>query len=236
VDAAQLPAIARGRAVHLVDNMLAVGDATLELVNAPGWNPAVTGNRRGRPKDARRRGRAVLRGCGVASSTCPSRLAGSLLGAGLLVGSDRTGKDAVTAALTAVWESNPARLVDAAAGLIGRGGGLTPEGDDFLGGLAAALAALGRDPPAFSVSDLRRRTTALSATLLDLSWRGLVVEPLIHVLNLDAPAQQWRPALRRLARLGHTTGRAWALGGAAAFLLCAMSRQNRYPLHKEQWA
>jgi hypothetical protein len=222
VDAARLPSIAPGRAVDHAGHILVIGDTIVELAEARSWSPAVSRNTGHPPEDVSRRGRAVLRECGVDSSTDPSRLAGSLVGAGLSVGSDSEGKDAVAAALAGVSTGNPAQLADAAAGLIGRGGGLTPEGDDFLGGIAAAHVALDAAteigfPP---VAELRRRTTALSATLLDLAAAGLVVEPLLHVLDVDAPAAQWRPALRRLLAIGHTTGRAWAMGcGAAALLL-----------------
>jgi uncharacterized protein DUF2877 len=222
VDAVRLPSIAPGRAVDHAGHILVIGDTTVELAEARSWSPAVSRNTGHPPEDVSRRGRAVLRECGVASSTDPSRLAGSLVGAGMSVGSDSDGKDAVAAALAGVSTRNPAQLVDAATGLIGRGGGLTPEGDDFLGGIAAAHVAFDavtelRFPP---VAELRRRTTALSATLLELAAAGLVVEPLLHVLELDAPAARWRPALRRLLAIGHTTGRAWAMGcGAAALLL-----------------
>jgi uncharacterized protein DUF2877 len=99
------------------------------------------------------------------------------------------------------------------AEMIGRGPGLTPEGDDFVAGMAGVLAAAGRhdDVAALLGSDLRRRTTALSATLLELAARGLGPEPLQALLAGNADA------LPRLLALGHTSGRAYA-GGAAAGL------------------
>jgi hypothetical protein len=98
------------------------------------------------------------------------------------------------------------------AEMIGRGPGLTPEGDDFVAGMAGVLAAAGRheDVAALLGPDLRRRTTALSATLLELAARGLGPEPLQAVLAGNAGA---RP---RLLALGHTSGRAYARGAAAA--------------------
>ena len=96
--------------------------------------------------------------------------------------------------------------------LVGRGPGLTPEGDDLVAGAAAVLAAAGRDRLAAALvgTDLRRRTTTLSATLLELAAAGLGPEPLQALLAGD------RAALGRLLRLGHSTGRAYALGAAAA--------------------
>jgi Protein of unknown function (DUF2877) len=97
------------------------------------------------------------------------------------------------------------------AELIGRGPGLTPEGDDFVAGMAGVLAAAGRgdDVAALLGDDLRRRTTALSATLLELAAQGMGPEPLQAVLAGDADA------LPRLLSLGHTSGRAYARGAAA---------------------
>jgi hypothetical protein len=93
---------------------------------------------------------------------------------------------------------------------IGRGPGLTPEDDDVVAGMAAVLAAAGRSTAALLGSDLRRRTTALSATLLELAARGMGPEPLQALLAGRLSA------LDRLLRMGHTSGRAYARGAAAA--------------------
>jgi uncharacterized protein DUF2877 len=101
---------------------------------------------------------------------------------------------------------DPERMGEIARGLIGRGPGLTPEGDDAVAATAAVLAAAGKRLPL--PGDLRRRTTALSATLLELAAAGLIAEP-FHAVLSGAP-------LARLTRLGHTTGRTYAINGAAA--------------------
>jgi Protein of unknown function (DUF2877) len=103
----------------------------------------------------------------------------------------------------------------AADRLLGRGPGLTPEGDDILAATAAVVAArsAARDPwlDALLPHDLRARTTALSATLLELACAGQAIEPL-HGLFGD----HWRTALARLLTLGHSTGRAYATAAAYA--------------------
>jgi hypothetical protein len=77
---------------------------------------------------------------------------------------------------------------------------------------AAWLAAAA--PP-----DAAARTTKLSATLLGLAARGQAIEP-VHAL-LDLEHDRWEPALARLERLGHSTGRCYAAAvGAAAVLAC----------------
>ena len=109
------------------------------------------------------------------------------------------------------------------AAMIGRGPGLTPEGDDFVCGLAAVVA-VGLWPEAVREAwvgaligdDLRRRTTALSATLLELAAGGLGPEPLQAVLAGRASA------LPRLLAMGHTSGRAYARGAAVGLSVVAM--------------
>jgi hypothetical protein len=115
------------------------------------------------------------------------------------------------------------RDVDAAAlvgaRLIGRGPGLTPEGDDLVCGVAAVVA-VGDWPRALREAwvgaliggDLRRRTTALSATLLELAALGMGPEPLQALVAGDPGA------LARLEAIGHSTGRAIARGAAVGLL------------------
>jgi hypothetical protein len=118
----------------------------------------------------------------------------------------------------AVRRRDPQLARAAAARLIGRGTGLTPEGDDLVAGTAAVVAA-GPWPAARRESwlrallgdDLRMRTTALSATLLELAASGQIARP-VH--DLFGPA--WRDALARLQRLGHSTGAAYARAAAGA--------------------
>jgi hypothetical protein len=119
----------------------------------------------------------------------------------------------------AVESRDPELAARAGARLIGRGGGLTPEGDDIVAGAAAVIASSPwpgalREAwlAALIGSDLRRRTTALSATLLELAVRGMGPEPLQALLAGDASA------LARLEALGHSTGRAIAAGAAVGLL------------------
>jgi hypothetical protein len=116
----------------------------------------------------------------------------------------------------AVVSRDPERAAVVGRRLIGRGGGLTPEGDDLLA-VVAAVVASSPWPEALREAwlgalvgdDLRSRTTALSATLLELAVRGMGPEPLQALLAGD------RSAHDRLVALGHSTGRAIARGAAA---------------------
>jgi hypothetical protein len=109
----------------------------------------------------------------------------------------------------AVETRDPALAAAAGRRLIGRGPGLTPEGDDVLSENRSWVEAL-------IGTDLRTRTTSLSATLLELAAQGMGPEPLQALLAGDPGA------LDRLLRLGHSTGRAYALGARLA--LVASSR------------
>jgi Protein of unknown function (DUF2877) len=135
----------------------------------------------------------------------------------------RRGRDVLAAlgpARPADLLSPPAdALLDALAGddramraLLGRGAGLTPEGDDLLAGALAVAAAAGA--PLALPPDVRERTTALSATLLELAAAGAAPRPLHAVLDLDS--ESWRGPLRELGCLGASSGRAIALGAATA--------------------
>jgi hypothetical protein len=113
-------------------------------------------------------------------------------------------------------------LGNEAAQLIGLGPGLTPSGDDYLGGVLVALRWLGRGAQADSLwrwlePRLAERTSAISAAHLAAAASGQVHEALHDVLeNLAAwHAPDLHPSLARLDAVGHTSG--WdALAGIVA--------------------
>jgi hypothetical protein len=131
----------------------------------------------------------------------------------------------------------PAPVPPAAAGLIGLGPGLTPSGDDFVGGALVALRALGREDvarrlaawalglapgrtPAISLAHLAAAadgegSAAVHATLATIATGGLA--------GLDA-------RLAAVGAIGHTSG--WdALAGVAAACAAVLdalgARRNR---------
>lgn len=121
---------------------------------------------------------------------------------------------AVTAMAFACDHDDAARAVAAAEALLGLGPGLTPSGDDIVGGvLFARRAAVVRDAEwgraaADIVTRARSRTHPISAALLEDLAAGAGHEP-VHDL-VDALArghldQAWS-ALQRLSRLGHSSG------------------------------
>jgi hypothetical protein len=195
-----------GSAVHLTASGLrgAGWSVSWPAAEPPVWDPSVPRATNG---TARERGEAILRG------RAPEEL----------LGVEIAGSEGAKALLRALASGEPP---DAHA-LLGLGSGLTPEGDDLLAGAAAAVAAL--EPwsadrraawlAAAAPPDAAARTTKLSATLLGLAARGQAIEP-VHAL-LDLEHDRWEPALARLERLGHSTGRCYAAAvGAAAVLAC----------------
>jgi len=100
-----------------------------------------------------------------------------------------------------------------AAQLIGLGPGLTPSGDDYLGGVLVALRWVGRGAHADSLwrwlePRLPARTSTISAAHLAAAARGEVHE-VLHDLLTDLAAWETPdllPSLSRLDALGHTSG------------------------------
>jgi hypothetical protein len=152
---------------------------------------------------------------------------------------------AVADLLRAVADRRPESARAAAIALVGSGPGLTPVGDDLLAGTAATVATLG-DAVGFDAPDrrawldalrpphLRRLTTSVSATLLDLAVDGRAAEPLHALLSDLASHTRSADAVDRLQAVGASTGRAYAFAvGAAALQLARPGAPLSFPLHKE---
>jgi hypothetical protein len=150
----------------------------------------------------------------------------------LVTAADPDGAAGLALLFRAVRDRDPEPAAAAARDLLGRGPGLTPEGDDLLAAVAGTLAVLGpatrphpptRDPLLDALAPIPGRTTALSATLLDLALQRRLPEPAGRLLDFSPAAEPGLPAaLTRLDRLGHGSGRAYAGGiGATAILLAA---------------
>lgn len=146
------------------------------------------------------------------------RLAAAL-GNDILAALPPTGGDEAAMLARAIETRDPALAATAGRRLIGRGPGLTPEGDDLVAGVAAILSEDRSWVAALVGADLRTRTTSLSATLLELAAQGMGPEPL-QALLAGRPG-----AFERLLGLGHSTGRAYARGAALA--LATSSRDSR---------
>ena len=192
----------------------------------PAWDPTVPVPAAAGPEDVARRGTALREAPATAPGAVDDRHY-PLSGLG-----DPGGAAGLELLFRAVRERDPEPAAAAARELLGRGPGLTPEGDDLLAAVAGTLAVLGPAAGwdqsvlgatvAALVGPARARTTALSATLLELAAEGRLAEPAGRLLDLGPGGEAaWPAALARLERLGHGSGRAYAAGIAAATSLLA---------------
>jgi hypothetical protein len=131
------------------------------------------------------------------------------------------------------------QILSLAESLVGLGDGLTPCGDDFLGGVLFGLAAIRRDDQGDAIRlglDLseflrwaRQRTSEISSQLLHDHAEGHgceVLGPLTRGLLERWPVRAVLPAARALIGLGHSTG--WSLM-AGVWTALAL-----FPSHPEQ--
>ena len=107
----------------------------------------------------------------------------------------------------ASWQHNIAGIEEATRGLAGLGPGLTPSGDDVLGGFAATMALLSTQLSADSrsrkhiaskiASVAKPRTTKLSGILLEFASKGEISEQLgTLLLTLMLPAEEFEAVLK----------------------------------------
>ena len=118
-----------------------------------------------------------------------------------------------------------AQALRAAGGLLGRGQGLTPSGDDLVAGFLVTLRTHGTDPGLHAFTEqlaawvdqrAPASTTALSAALLGHAGRGQALDEVVDLLDAVAGrAGPVGPRLERLLAVGHQSGRDLAHGVAA---------------------
>lgn len=106
--------------------------------------------------------------------------------------------------------------------LIGRGGGFTPSGDDFVAGFLASFNHMARSsgsrPVTLPKALLYQNTVPESAAIVFYATLGYVDEELARLIlaSLDARATGFQSELLDVARRGHTSGIDMSLG----VLLC----------------
>ena len=111
--------------------------------------------------------------------------------------------------------------------LLGRGPGLTPSGDDLLGGAMIALHTLGKGDTAQTLwktlSPLAaQNTNRISRTLLAAAAQGVGNAPLHAALNALILQENLTPALAQLDHIGHSSG--WdAFAGAVLTFRAAIA-------------
>lgn len=116
---------------------------------------------------------------------------------------------------------------------VGMGRGLTPSGDDFIGGALMALHALGERESARELyrrlePTLERGTNLISRALLDCAARGLAGEG-IHDVLAQMSLDTLTPRLDCLYRMGHTSGWDTFTGIATAMSTHSEARSGTHP-------
>jgi hypothetical protein len=224
---------AAGRVARFAPGRVHLGSlrVTWDPAAPPSWDPTVPEATHAEPERLARHGAALLR-LQQREVADPDTLVRDLAAIGLPTATDPEGAAALAGLFRAVRERDPEPAAGAAGELLGRGPGLTPEGDDLLAAVAGTLAVLGPvagwEPSVLTgflaalVTPAPERTTALSATLLQLAARRQLVEPAGRLLDLGPDGEAaWPAAQARLERLGHGSGRAYAAGIAATTSLLA---------------
>ena len=175
------------------------------------------------------RGRRLLRYPRDVGDSLEGQLLGAMVSDGVPLVLYQEGADATVALFDALARRDPTSLRQAATNLLGRGSGLTPEGDDLLTAAAVTIVAFGRsvglnrtdqdDLVEALTSHPAGRTTALSATLIELAAAGRPIEPVGTLLNIDDD-RRLEEAIGSLRSIGHTSGRIYTRGiGATATAL-----------------
>lgn len=200
--------LAPGQKVHRLNTTLHfAGRLAIDIADAGPWHPPKP--QTFKPENALATLRAV--------NPCPPREG---LGQTILTDTAPTGaKDWLTANLAG--KTAPFTW---ARQLIGRGPGLTPSGDDFLGGIMIALTALGHGKAATQLwhdirDHARINTNAISCALLAAAATGLGSASLHAALNAFAKHDHTALtlALARIDGIGHSSG--WdALAGVVLTL------------------
>jgi hypothetical protein len=193
-----------------------VGDAELDFAHAVRWHPA----KPALPIDRECLARGAMLVRNAARDRAPADgLASLVAGFASPVALARVACDAADALQE--WLARPAGAPPhALSALIGLGPGLTPSGDDFLGGALVALHAFGKADRAGALGDwllplCADATHPVSVAHLAAAAHGEGGEALHACLCALADGRDIADALDALAAVGHTSG--WdALAGAMA--------------------
>jgi hypothetical protein len=213
-----LARIAPGEAVTGTPRRLRTGGMQLEFEHARRWHPP----RAALPVDRGRVARGVAQLRAVAAGRIPREGLAFLVAGGpssnRLAPAGHAAANALSQWLAGGMPDVASETVHALSQLIGLGPGLTPSGDDFLGGALIALHALGSQPLAQALAAkllplCEHRTHPISVAHIRAAAAGVGGEALHACLCTMVDARDPGACLEAIASTGHTSG--WdALAGA----------------------
>jgi hypothetical protein len=220
-------AIRRSRHVDVSSDggLLHVGVTSFRFASAHRWRPTAVAW----PVDAKRLARGVAHvrewarrrapGDGLSSLVARTSAADALA---------RAGRDAVRALEARLGDDGDDDVsLSPLAALIGLGPGLTPSGDDFLGGAIVALHSYGHAQRAQRLAAKLRfegATHPISVAHWRAACEGLGSDALHACLRDMAEGRAARSSLDRIATIGHTSG--WDALAGATTVAGALSRAS----------
>lgn len=245
-------AVHKGAEVALVAGHLRIGeDLAIQIAEVPVWEPPTLTPEEAAPPTAIYE--AALRMTKIAAAAAPSEGLGQMI-AVLAANSGKGGRPplesrtslalASGSVLTAtgyLWNTDRAfnDTLYAARSLIGLGPGLTPSGDDFVGGLLFAARSMESVFPGLSLlrqADViallalaREQTNGISYALLTDYAQGRgpeALHDLARLLITEQDESSTMAAMKDLVRIGHTSG--WdILAGFCTGILMVNRIENR---------
>jgi len=194
--------------VVLDGGSLRIGAADIDLRAAAIWDAALPSRAASGAGAAREAAIDTLLTAAPPGSIAPLLQPGRA--SGPLLGPLSRGLDALADLLDDA-EASDESWRDAAVKIAGRGPGLTPSGDDLLMGIVLALVVwphLARTEriPDLLVDAARSKTTRISGAYLDAARRGWAAEPWHALIRALDDVAATRAAVRRIARVGETSG------------------------------
>ncbi len=206
-----------GQSARVLNGLLYIGGTTkIDLASADIWQPS---------RPAFTSPDRLILALGHLDALCPNAPAE---GYGRTIGRHND-PDVVAAthALDQLYQGNE-RTMNGLTRLLGRGPGLTPAGDDFLGGAMIGLHGIGQNQMAARLwSHLKplvnARTGPISAALLTAAAEGMGSDGLHRVLQALLLTENLSATLAELDQIGHSSG--W---DAFAGLVLAIRTHARY--------
>ncbi len=247
---ASLPRAVEGAPLHVADGCLRIDPGVaFDCATASLWQPPqINRDELVEISEVTARVRALVSGLDVSQAKGFGRLIPDIVGCEpdsaaatddlVLVRARHT----ILSLVDACLKRDGPRIARCADELVGLGAGLTPSGDDFVGGLLFAAHALLHAYPGSAEFDLgitvepyRMRTNQISFALLNDLANGHAIEPMHITVNGILTGESLRRtqlSIAHLTRVGHSTG--WDMLAGLFTALLMTHERGRLPAQVAQ--